>query len=138
MAFATNVFDRASMSGRVVPSGRTIDLEIMDLHSAFPDVAEHLPAVFEQCVISSVKNLLARKEARIILRLLKGIDLGSPDDVYSAIDRACPLGGSLLKTEIAAEFHGKVRNLFKQAIGNCVDSAELVRTSVSLASRLGA
>lgn len=137
MSFAGGALERATVSSKLVRSGRSLDLEIIDLAAGFPEVAKGLPAVFEECLVRSIKNLLPRREAGTVLRLLKGADLGNPDEVYSAIDRVFPRGASLLKGEIAAEFHGEVRSLFRQAMGSHVDSAELVKMSASLADRLG-
>jgi len=130
------VLDQAPLAGLVPPS-RTIDEEIIDLKSAFPEAVEHLPAVFEESVVSSCKHLLGQKSSKTVLAALEGTDLGNPYEVYSAIDRVLPKGGSLVKSEIAAEFHAKVRSLFRLAISNGIDSGELARMHASLSSRLG-
>ena len=138
MAFKELVMDDTTLLGRLVPPGKTIDEEIIDLQSAFPEAVQHLPTLFEEAVVGSCKNILGPKNSRTMLTALRGVALGNPYDVYSAIDRIFPLGGSLVKGEIAAEFHAKVRSLFRRAIASDIDStADLAAMRSSIGARLG-
>jgi len=131
MTFEEAALDRQTMLGSTVPATKTIHEELFTLQSVFPDAADLLPALFQEAVLESSLKLLGRENAGKLIQKLEGTDLGNQHDVFAAIDKFCPQGGSLVKSAIAAQFHADVKRVFVGAIGAMIDSEDAMEMKLA-------
>jgi hypothetical protein len=80
------------------------------------DIAEgDLLVIFKEAVTDSLANILDRNEARALLILIRGTDLGSPTKVFQALDSILLEGSKILKEAITEEFLANADLLLRKA-----------------------
>lgn len=85
--------------------------DMRTLEALMPDIASDLHSIFEEAVTDALWNVLSEREARALLRLIGGVDLGSPCEVHSALDSILSDGSRLLNDAIREEFRANVHLL---------------------------
>lgn len=115
----------------------SIEEELFALRSLAPEKLADLPAIFEKSVLSMIYSLLDRRDAPILLSLLRDTDLGSQYEVFTALDNLDHRCSALLKRAISDEFHARVHTAVKTAIGSRASPEDITARSESLYGRLG-
>src|SRR5208337_4646317 len=104
---------------RRFPRRQTIEEELFALQAIAPVMVEDLHFLFEEAVTDSLANILGDNGARALMRLIAGTNLGSPDQVYEALDSIFHEGAQVLKRAIVEEFSAKLHLLLEKAERDC-------------------
>jgi hypothetical protein len=103
-------------------SKQSFEEQLSTLNSLAPEAIASLPVVFKVAALSSINRMLDRRNAGILLVLLRGTDLGDQWAVFAALDRFAYRRTAVLKRAISTEFQSRVRNMVKKAIEKQSDS----------------
>lgn len=81
-----------------------------------PELVSELPRVFRESVICSINDILDKRNAGILLALLKGVDLGDQHAVFGALDSLSYRRAPFLEKVISREFYARVRRMVKGSL----------------------
>lgn len=91
-----------------------LEEELRTLQALIPDITKDIHTIFQEAVTDSLWNMLPENEARALSLLIGGNILGSPCDVYSALDSILLGGSQILKDAISEEFCANVHLLMEK------------------------
>ena len=94
--------------------GLTLEEELLSLQVLAPDLVEDAQTIFKEAVSDTLANVLTEDEAIALIILLGGVDLGSPREVYEALDSILHRGSGIIKSALAEEFRISVHLLLEK------------------------